>query len=349
MTNQNRGKVRIYAGWALRRLALLAFDVLAVNLSYYLTLCVRFFVNGEFRAVALEKYLPAFGQFAPWYTAACVVVFIAFRLYNNRWKHAGLHDLNRIFLASAVTAVIHVAGTLAFVCRMPLTYYFIGAALQFALIAASRFGYRLFVLEMNRLRRLNSASLNVMIVGVGETARILRGQIESDSANVARPVCIFSPHDAPAGKLINGLPVLTGVDRLAEHIEKYRVRCVILADALMPDDVRMQLRSACHTCKVEVQDFSGFLARDGGGVTLRRLMELARGPVEIRLEDAVQRFDNGEQALMSFPGAYEVKAVYGSADALGVEIARRAIILNDTNEQWIRDAQTERGEEISFF
>lgn len=220
--DDKKNKTGVYIGWAVKRLALLLFDILVVNLSYYVALAIRFNVGGEFRAVALERYLPAFMKFAPYYTVLSIAVFLVFKLYNNRWKHAGLHDLNRIFAANAVSAAIHVVGTLAFVDRMPLTYYFIGAMLQFMLITASRFAYRLLVLEGNRVRRLNTARLNVMIVGMGETARISRSQIEGDRKNVAKPVCLFSYHSEPDGKMLNGLPVLTDIDKLSEHISKYR-------------------------------------------------------------------------------------------------------------------------------
>lgn len=349
MKNEKTSKFSTYFAWAVKHLTLVLFDVIVVNLSYYLALVVRFYVNKEFRAIALERYLPAFWEFAPYYTVLCVFVFVLFKLYNNRWKHAGLHDLNRIFLANAATAAIHIAGTLLFVCRMPITYYFIGGVLQFLMIAASRFAYRLFVLEGNRLRRLNSAKLNVMIVGVGETARILRNQIENDSTNVARPVCIFSYHEASAGKMINGLPVLTDVSKLSEHFGKYQVKCVILADSLMPAELRRKIREACQKSSIEVQDFSGYLTNDSHEVTLKKLMEYACGPVEIKIDGKVQNYQNGEQALMAYPGKYEVKQIYANADVVGVEIAHKTVILNDTNEDWVKDTEDKSGEEISFF
>ena len=55
-----------YFSWAVKRLALLLFDIVVVNLSYFLALVVRFYVNKSFRAIAVDKYLPAFWEFAPW-------------------------------------------------------------------------------------------------------------------------------------------------------------------------------------------------------------------------------------------------------------------------------------------
>ena len=68
-------------------------DIIAVNASYLLALLIRFFVNGAFRPIVTNSYLPAFWQFAPFYTVACIVIFIAFRLYGGMWTYAGLNDM----------------------------------------------------------------------------------------------------------------------------------------------------------------------------------------------------------------------------------------------------------------
>ena len=57
-------------------------DVVAVNLSYYLALLIRFYVNWTLRPVAEDRYLPAFVSFAPFYTVACLLVFGAWYLYG---------------------------------------------------------------------------------------------------------------------------------------------------------------------------------------------------------------------------------------------------------------------------
>lgn len=346
---RKQDRVKTYVGWAVKRLTLILFDALVAYFSYFFALIVRFYSVNKFWANA-DEYLPFFFRFAPWYSAACVLVFFAFKLYNSRWKHAGLNDLNRIFLANLTTAVIQVAGTLLFTCRMPLTYYAIGAAIQFVLIAASRFSYRLFVLESAKVsKKRKKASINVMIVGTGETGRAVRRQIEHDSNNAAHPVCLFSIRDNSMGGLIDGIPVVTGINRLDSYFKKYKVQCVILADSIMPVEIRKKIKEICKAADVEVQDFSGYLTNEGRSLTLQKLMEYAEGPVEIVLEGQTQSFSNGEQALMEYPDKYDVTRIYVRDNRLGVEIVRRSIILNDINEDWVRETEQKTGNEISFF
>ena len=153
------------AAFILRRAALIVADILFINLAYWIALVVRFYVNGQFRPVAISRYIPAFHTFAPWYTVCAVLIFAAWGLYGNRWKDAGLKDFNRILAANFCTIVAQVAGSIIFVDRMPLTYYFIGAAVRLVLTAAVRFAYRFSVLEYRRL-----AKKEIVVVGTGLAA-----------------------------------------------------------------------------------------------------------------------------------------------------------------------------------
>ena len=339
----------VYIRWFFVRLAMVLFDIFAVNFAYFIALIIRFYVNFEINEWAV-RFIPAFRAFAPWYTVCCLVIFWAFKLYNNRWKYAGLNDMNRILLANLATFVVQVAGSVVFVLRMPVTYYVIGAVIQFCMIAASRFSYRLFLMERSRVRnRRNATSIPVMIVGVGETSHLVRRHLENDGENAARPVCLLDFRGEEFGNMMEGLPVISGVDKLADAIKKYSVECVILADSTMPTDVRKAVREICGEMNVEVQDFAGFFQESRGAVTLRNLMEYAKGEVELVVNGKSQSFANGEQAVMSVTGKYVVKSVAAHENRLVVELQKDILVPNDVKEKWVQTYEKETGEDISFF
>ena len=339
----------VYIRWFFVRLAMVLFDIFAVNFAYFIALIIRFYVNFEINEWAV-RFIPAFRAFAPWYTVCCLVIFGAFKLYNNRWKYAGLNDLNRILLANLATFVVQVAGSVVFVLRMPVTYYVIGAVIQFCMIAASRFSYRLFLMERSRVRSLRKGtSIPVMIVGVGETSHLVRRHLENDGENTARPVCLLDFRGEEFGNMMEGLPVISGVDKLADAIKKYSVECVILADSTMPTDVRKAVREICGEMNVEVQDFAGFFQESRGAVTLRNLMEYAKGEVELVVNGKSQSFANGEQAVMSVIGKYVVKSVAARENRLVVELQKDILVPNDVKEGWVQNYEKETGEDISFF
>ena len=339
----------VYIRWFFVRLAMVLFDIFAVNFAYFIALIIRFYVNFEINEWAV-RFIPAFRAFAPWYTVCCLVIFGVFKLYNSRWKYAGLNDLNRILLANLATVVVQVAGSVVFVLRMPVTYYVIGAVIQFCMIAASRVSYRLFLMERSRVRnRRNATSIPVMIVGVGGTSHMVRRHLENDSENAARPVCLLDFRGEEFGNMMEGLPVISGVDKLADAIKKYSVECVILADSTMPTDVRKAVREICGEMNVEVQDFAGFFQESRGAVTLRNLMEYAKGEVELVVNGKSQSFANGEQAVMSVTGKYVVKSVAARENHLVVELQKDILVPNDVKEEWVQNYEKETGEDISFF
>lgn len=333
----------------LLKLLLVLFDIFAVNFAYYLALLLRFYVNGEFH-MAGNLFLPLFLKFAPYYTVCCIIVFWLFRLYNGMWKYAGLNDVNRIVLASLVTCAIQVFGTLLFVRRMPITYYVLGAAIQFVLICASRFSYRIFAVEFTKYAiTRNAASVDVAIVGVGETARMLLRQLESGDGNVARPVCVVDCRSMESGRLFDGLPVLNGFDGLRQAVEKYHVKGMIIADSILPDEIRNKVRELCKELGVEAQDFSVYSHGTGDGLSLRKMMECVRGPVELVLDGKARTFANSEDALLATTGRYIVRSVSLRDGRLSVEIAKDTSIPDNTSEAWIHDYEQETGETVSFF
>ena len=294
-------------------------DIVAVNAAYYLTIFIRFFINGRLRNIADERYLPAFFRFAPFYTVLAILIFILFQLYGGNWKYAGIHDMNRIIIANLCTSAVMVAGSWLFVDRMPISYYVIGGFLQLLFTAAIRFAYRILKTEKNRITR--KTTINVMIVGVGDNGRLVRKQLDEDATFAAKPVCYFTHRESEAGYAIDGLPVVSDIRGFREYIRRYQVGRVVMTDSIMPMDMRKKIKDICRENQVEVQDFSGILhANSNGDVSLQRLMELTSGEVEILADGQARTFESGEKALAALAGKHEVRSISAHDNRLAVEL-----------------------------
>ena len=316
-------------------------DIIAFGLSYLLTLYIRLYVNGIFQYGAY--YVDYFWQFIPFYIIGAVIVFAMFRLYGAIWEHAGIQDLNRIILANLVTAVLHAVISIVVIraipasermaSRMPTSYYIIGATIQLLLTALIRFANRFYQEEKRRFA--HKSAVNVMLVGTGETERIVRRQIEEDPESAVRIVCIFSYRDYEKGLLLNGIPVVGDLDDLQEDLARYQVQRVILADSILPFPVREKIRSACQAAQIEMQDFSGYSRYDMVGLPFRKLMECVNGQVTVLQDGMTTRYENGEQALMTVVDKLEVKSVSVRDNCLFVELysvkARPLVVFFITN------------------
>lgn len=330
----------------LKRTILLTYDILAVNLSVYLTLFTRFYVAHEFHPVSAH-YFFYYGKYAPEYTLFCLIVFAAFKLYSGMWKYAGLNDLPRILAANAVTCVGHVVGTLACGIRMPITVYGISAVIQLCLVGGGRLAYRVLQVERDRFWAGRKASVNALIVGVGSNAHTTVRQLENES--LVRPVCMLNYKEAAHYSVFAGIPVVNGVENLEKAIEKYHVNLVVLAAASISKEMKNQIREACRKLNVEVQSYSGFFDKSGSTVTLRNLAEYSSGAVEIVYNGHRKVYDDCEQALVEIEGSYAVKSITAKADMLAIELTDSRVVSNDLNEEWVKKQVQETGEEISFF
>ncbi|MBR3431624.1 MAG: hypothetical protein IKG87_16150 [Clostridia bacterium] len=309
-------------------------DVIAVNLSYVATLYLRFFINGTFRE-SCWFYMDFWAAIVPWYTAAAIVIFAAWRLYGGLWQYAGLNDMNRIILANVSAAVAHVVISLlvigslpggvapSYAHRMPMSYYIIGPVIQLGLTTLIRFGYRLLQEERRRSARKHAA--NVMIVGIGDTGRMVRRQIENDDEGGSNVVCFFAWQKRNEGQLINGAPVVSDEKKLKDHISRYKVDRVILADPLMPGDIRDEFRNVCQEKGVEIHDYSRLIRYDAGGLSFRRLMRATVGEVSVLQDGKTTHYESGEAALRAFPESQEVRTISILNGSFFVELVRKLV------------------------
>lgn len=347
MTEKSEIRKWMWARWFLLRLTLVLFDILAVNVAYYLALLIRFYVAHEFHGHA-APFLEAFFQFAPYYTAACLVLFYVFKLYNGLWKYAGLNDLSRIIISNILSAAVQIVGTSLFVRRMPITYYAIGAAIQFCMIAASRFSYRVISFEFHKISKVqNNSRLNAMVVGSGEMARSFLGQL--DRMNIVHPVCLLNYKGNYGRSILDGVPVINGAEHLVSAIKKYDIRIVIIVDSVIPESIRNRIKELCKEMNVEVQDFSGYLQSGGSGITVRKLAELSTGEVELVIDGTGKTFANGEAAWINTPGNYVVDSISAKDNKLVIHMHTNRVVLNDLNASWVEEQKQVTGEDISFF
>lgn len=312
----------------LKDLWIIVLDIIAVNLSYYLALLIRFFVNGEFRPT-VSYYQTDFLRFAPFYTVIAIAVFFAFKLYGGMWMYAGINDMNRIIAANVITAIVHVVGTLIFIRRMPITYYAIGAILQFVFIVAIRFSYRVLIAEKKKLSR--EETVPVVVVGSGELGRKVLKHLEENTPY--RAVVMIGPD---SGQTLDGVSVVA-FNKLESSIKEKNIKQIFIADK----DLSQADRETISKLGIEVQDFTGALSNMTGAVPVTGLMETIGSPVTLVIDGKEKKYRTGTEALADLHTKYFIKSIKG--ESLTVELSA------DDGMAYLRQHAEETGEELSFF
>lgn len=339
----------IYIRWFLLRLGLVLFDIFAVNFAYCLALVVRFYQRVGFNVWAIS-YVSAFQKFAPYYTVCSLVIFAILGLYNSLWKYAGLSDMNRIIKASVLTCVVHILGTLLFVMRMPISYYALGAAFQFALVTISRFSYRLLMMERDKYANERKRNVtHVMVVGVGESSHTVIKHLQRDPDSAARPVCVIDVGNGKVKGTMAGVPVLVGIDEIPHALKEYRIDRVLVADTLVPRDVRGEVKVICRNMDIPVQEFSGYFQSAPSRIPVKSLLEYVEGPVVVEIGNDRTRYDSAEQASACISEKYIVASVCTKADCVCIRLIEDVFRPNDVQAEWVQAYQKETGEDISFF
>lgn len=213
-SKNNKNNRRLLEHWQQVTIYLVVYDAVAVSLAYFLALIIRF--DFSFSLIPYI-YLQPWKVFAPFYAVFCIIVFGSLRLYRSIWRFASFTELERITLASIVTTVIHIAGITATlhavergteyaVSRMPISYYIMGALLQFLFITGVRFSYR-FILLL-RSAKAKKTSNRILIVGAGAAGRTILADLRRTKSVEEQAVCFIDDNKNKWGRDIDGIPVV---------------------------------------------------------------------------------------------------------------------------------------------
>lgn len=317
-----------------RDLWIVLLDIIAVNAAYFLALLTRFYVNNEFRPT-VSYYLTDWASFTPFYTIIAIILFTVFKLYGGMWRYAGINDMNRIIIANLCTVIVQVAGTALFVRRMPITYYFIGAILQFLFISLIRFIYRILLVEKKKVADRKTPAVPSLVIGAGETARKVIQHLEDTPFRATVAV-----DEKSAGKTLNGISIISDFDSALKG-----VKAVFIADPNLSAEKRKEIKDKCAAAGIELQDYTGYFSNLGGRVPVSGLLELIDGPVTLKTDGKEETFETGEAALSSLHDRYEIKAIKGAS----VELVKSNSAAYLGYEAWAQQHKEQTGEDVSFF
>ena len=333
------------------RILLFLYDGFAVNLAFFMAIIIRFYINSRFYDSGAH-YMEMFWLFTPIYTAVCLIVFLAFRLYSGVWRYVGVNDVRKLVLANACTCILQIAGSLVVVGRMPISYYGMGAFMQLLFMSVPRIAPR-FIIESfgasNVVSGQGIGKVPMMIVGVGENARIIQNMVKKDKTTLVRPVCVVDYAGGYSGGLINGLPVVSGKTGMLKAINKYGIKCVVLAESKLSDAIVEEIKNICDENDIELRSFTIKADFRDGGMRLKDVLSMSRGPVRIVNEGQNELFESVDEAIQKYQYNYVIDKISSDNDALRIDVHRIKTTQVSKDEEWVKRYKEENGGEVSFF
>lgn len=276
--------------WKVVTLLLIIYDFLAIIMSYFLALWIRF--DCEFSEIDLP-YFRTYCRTILVYALFCVVVLGTLRLYKSIWRFASYTELLRIICATVFTGVIYCIAVNIFIMRMPVSYYFFGLLMQFILTLGIRFSYR-FVLLLRGQKNPDKRQKRVMIIGAGKAGQMILRDIKN-SKEVNKKVCCFiDDNHNKWGRYIDNVPVFGGRDSIMEAVKKFEIEKIyVTIPSAKPEDKRDILR-ICNETSCELLNLPGMYQLYTGEVLVSKMKPvqtedlLGRDPIRTDMSEVFE-------------------------------------------------------------
>jgi FlaA1/EpsC-like NDP-sugar epimerase len=304
--------------WQVISLFLVVYDLIAVNFSYFAALWLRF--DCRFSTID-STYLQAWMKFVPIYSVVCLVIFYILKLYQSLWRFASYTELVRTAGGSLLAAAIHTVAITVLFHRMPISYYFVGAGLQFAFVIGIRFGYRLILLERTRQGRnavaANGRPSRVMLIGAGAAGQMILRDMHCSPSLKQRVCCIIDDNPNKWNRYIDGVPIVGGREDILSCVKKYRIDKIYLAIPSADAATRRDILDICKETGCELKNLPGIYQFVLGEIKVGAMKDVAvedllgRDPIQVNM-DEIFNYIKGKVVLVT-----------GGGGSIGSELCRQ--------------------------
>lgn len=325
-----------------RRFFLVLYDILAVLISGYLALCVRF--DFSFSEIP-TNYEYVMLRVMPYSIVITILIFIIFRLYSSLWTYAGMVEIVNIASAGIVAGFAELLLIMVLnkntAVPMPRSYYFLYTVFLMVLIFLSRFSYRGFRAFIRR--RVNEGTQKkVLIIGAGAAGDAIIREIKNSSYLDMKIVGVIDDNPNKIGNYIHGIKIIGNRDTIIENTKELDVDIIILAIPTASAKDIKELLNICKETGCELKRLPGIYQLVNGEVSVSKLKDvdvndlLGREPIQANLE-----------TIMGYVSD-KVVMVTGGGGSIGSELCRqiamyhpRQLVLVDIYENTTYDIQNE--------
>lgn len=254
------------------------------------------------------------------------ISFTGFRSYEGAFRHTGVRDLIRLFLAS-VSATL-VTFLISRIMASTLSYNLENLSIAFLILHGFSFimgvlGLRLFVkLAYSRfiLKTTGRKEIGALIYGAGVTGITVRNAIRQDPSSNTEIVGFIDDNPAIVGKRIDGIKVFSFEEAFdSRFLNRHRVSRVVWSVQSAHEDSFHKVGESCLAHNLLFQRVPNVHDWIDGSLSSNQLRRvkiedlLNRTPIKLESEN-VTKFLKGKKVLIT-----------GAAGSIGSEIARQVL------------------------
>lgn len=247
------------------------FTVLSVVISFLLRLELSQFVM---------DYLPT----VLWMIGVALVlkllVYYFFGLYKRVWIYASVKEMRLIVLAViagsfAVSLVMFALFYLNVFSFFPRSVLAIDAFVSLVLISGSHFGVRFINDYFNEENNDSSdKEHNVLVIGAGSAGVLVVREMLRNTHLDMVPKAFLDDDPQKQNMVVNGVPVIGGLDDLEKVLKGGEYKEVIIAIPTASGSVIRKVSDVCSKKKIPFRTMPGIYELLGGRVSVNRLRDV---------------------------------------------------------------------------
>ncbi len=299
-----------------RIIALVLMDILSALIAGFAALLVRF----EFHISYIPReYVSGYWKAMPMVIVAMLLFFCLWKLYKSVWRYASATEMINITFAVACVGLTQILVCYFGVIKMPRSYYVLYVMFQFMGTCGIRFSYRILrLLTSGRKRRRSGEDVeNVMLIGAGAAANMILREIESSQYLNMRVKCMVDDNAGCHGKIMRGVRIVGGRDKIMPAVEQYDIDKIIFAIPSATREVRKEILDICKETGCKLMTIPGTYQLINGDVSVAKLKHveiedlLGREPVNTNI-DEIMDYVSGKVVMVT-----------GGGGSIGSELCRQ--------------------------
>ena len=296
---------------------LLVFDIIIINLAYFLALYLRF--DGSFIQIP-KIYLQAFKNYALINTIITLAIYSAFKLYRIILEYASYNELIKITQAVVLSLLIHIFGISVLFQRMPISYFVYGFLIQYTLTVGLRFANKMILQSKYNIIDRNPEFKKAIIIGAGSAGQTIKEDINKSNRkeNIGIKVVGFiDDNPEKKGQYIDGTIIYGGRDSIKELVKKEDIDLILVALPSAQENQKREILQICNETNCEVKVLPGIYQLVSGSISMSGMKDvqiedlLGRDPVKIFSNETFDYLND------------KVVLVTGGGGSIGSELCRQ--------------------------
>lgn len=329
--------MRLKMNWKI--LIIMLVDTLLMVSSYALALLIRFDFHWSQIPMTYVR------SWAPCLIVQLIVTAIVFfwrRMYHYIWRTVNAHDVIRMCVSVVLAFALSNLCCVFLSLPLPASVWVMVFVFQLCGLVGERCALRLWSVVQYSYGRGNKGEERIMLIGAGESGRMLSRELRSSPQVKGRLCCVIDDNPQLHGKYLDGVRIVGGRDQIEDAAKRYDITQILFAIPIIQPEEKAAILNICKMTGCRLRVLPGLYQLLNGEVSLSAVKDvqvedlLGRSPVQLN------------KAVVSDFLEEKVVMVTGGGGSIGSELCRqiatchpRRLIILDIYENNAYDIQQE--------